>query len=73
MFFNLKIPPNLLRGSDILLKSLVDKLLSPIRFIGFEVLIKNPSINLPSVPEFSALSVRSVSYTHLTLPTIMPV
>ena len=68
MFFNLKIPPNLLRGSDILLKSLVDKLLSPIRFIGFVVLIKNPSINLPKVPEFSALRVRFFLYLFRKLP-----
>jgi len=36
----------------------VDKLLSPISFIGFVVLIKNPRISLPNVPEFSALRVK---------------
>ena len=31
---NLKVTPNLLRGSETLLKSLLDKLLSPINLIG---------------------------------------
>ena len=50
--------PNLLSGSVILLKSLFDKLLSPINFIGYGVFIKIPSISLPSVPEFCASIVR---------------
>ena len=48
----LKEAPNLLRGFATLLKSLLDKLLSPIIFIGNGVSIKSPEINLPRVPEF---------------------
>ena len=33
LFFSLKFAPNLLNGSEILLKSLLDKLLSPINLI----------------------------------------
>ena len=39
----------------ILLKSLLDKLLSPINLIGKGELINNPRISLPNVPEFFAL------------------
>ena len=54
LFFNSYFPPNSLKGSVILLKSLLDKLLSPINFIGQLASINMPSINLPKVPEFSA-------------------
>ena len=38
LFFKLNEAPNLLNGSATLLKSLLDKLLSPVNFIGkFEV------------------------------------
>src|SRR6056300_1117183 len=57
-FFRLKFAPNLLNGSVILLKSLLDKLLSPINFIGYFVSIRNPNISLPKVPEFSAFRVK---------------
>ena len=53
----LSLTPNLLKGSDILLKSLFDRLLSPISLIGSGVLISNPKISLPSVPEFCAFKV----------------
>ena len=46
-----------LSGFAILLKSLFDKLLSPIILIGKGVSIKIPEINLPSVPEFPAFIV----------------
>ena len=66
LFFNLKIAPNLLKGSETLLKSLLDKLLSPINFMGLVVLIKSPRISRPNVPEFSALIVRFFYiYNHL--------
>ena len=48
----LKEAPNLLKGSAILLKSLLDKLLSPTILIGKGLSIKIPEINRPSVPEF---------------------
>ena len=56
--FNLNLAPNLLNGVEILLKSLLDRLLSPTSFISFGVLINKPNINLPSVPEFFAFIVR---------------
>ena len=40
------------KGSAILLKSLFDKLLSPINLIGKELFIRKPRISRPSVPEF---------------------
>ena len=54
---DLKVAPNLVNGSTILLKSLFDKLLSPINLIGLVLLTNRPKINLPSVPEFFALIV----------------
>ena len=51
-FVRLNLTPNLLIGSEILLKSRFDKLLSPIIFILFFVFAKRPIINLPNVPEF---------------------
>ena len=67
-FLNLNFAPNLDRGSEILKKSLFDKLLSPINFIGYGVFIKKPRINLPNVPEFSAFSIRFFyTYIHLNL------
>ena len=48
--FNLKIAPNLLSGEDTLLKSLLERLLSPINFIGYLVLINKPSIVLLDEP-----------------------
>ena len=63
-FLNLNFAPNLDRGSEILKKSLFDKLSSPINFIGYGVFIKKPRINLPNVPEFSAFSIRFF-YTYI--------
>ena len=54
LLFNLNWAPNLLSGWVTLLKSLFDKLLSPIIFIGYLVLISRPRISLPKVPEFLA-------------------
>ena len=54
----LNFAPNLLKGSEILLKSLLDKLLSPIILILYGVFIKSPANNLPKVPEFCAFIVR---------------
>ena len=51
-FLNLNMAPNLLKGSDTLLKSLFDKLLSPIKFIGSGEFTNSPRISLPRVPEF---------------------
>ena len=51
-FLNLNLAPNLLRGSDTLLKSLLDKLLSPTKCIGFGEFTNRPRISLPRVPEF---------------------
>ena len=48
------IAPNFLSGFIILEKSLFDKLLSPTNLNFFLEFINNPSINLPSVPEFPA-------------------
>ena len=66
-FFNLNFAPNLLNGSDTLLKSLFDKLLSPISLIGCLQLINSPKINLPSVPEFSAFIMSFYNYNHQIL------
>ena len=55
LFFSLNATPNLLSGCAILLKSLLDKLLSPINLIVLFDLTKSPRISLPSVPEFLAL------------------
>ena len=63
LLFNLNFAPNLLNGSEILLKSLFDKLLSPINLIGFVEFINNPSISLPKVPELFALIVRLLLYS----------
>ena len=52
LFFNLNLAPNLLKGSDTLLKSLFDKLLSPTNFIGSGEFTNSPRISLPRVPEF---------------------
>ena len=62
LLFNLKFAPNLLRGSEILLKARLDKLLSPINLIDFGVFIKKPRISLPRVPEFLALITRFFLY-----------
>ena len=51
---SLNFAPNLLNGSAILLKSLFERLLSPISLIDSGELIKSPKINLPRVPEFLA-------------------
>ena len=59
---NLNFIPNLVNGSVTLLKSLFDKLLSPIIFIGCEVLVTRPRIILPKVPEFSALIIKFFLY-----------
>ena len=53
-FFKVNSAPNLLKGFEILVKSLFERLVSPINLIGFGVLIKKPKINLPKVPEFFA-------------------
>ena len=68
LFFKLNFAPNFVKGSAILLKSLFDKLLSPINFIGFEEFINKPSISLPRVPEFSAFSVRFFLYLYPLIP-----
>ena len=57
VFFKENEAPNFFKGSATLLKSLLDKLLSPIILIGKGVSIKIPEINLPSVPEFPAFIV----------------
>ena len=66
LLLSLNEAPNLLSGSAILLKSLFDKLLSPIIFIGKGVSIKIPVINLPSVPEFFAFITRFFLYKKKT-------
>ena len=68
LFFNSYFPPNLFKGSVILLKSLLDRLLSPINFYLWFELINRPRINLPSVPEFSALIVRFFLYLYPSIP-----
>ena len=52
LFVSLNFAPNLLRGSETLLKSLLDRLLSPTRLIGFGEFTNKPRISLPRVPEF---------------------
>ena len=65
-FLNSNLAPNLLSGSDTLLKSLLDRLLSPIKLIGSGEFIKSPRISRPSVPEFCAFIVRFFYiYIHL--------
>ena len=54
--------PNFDNGSVTLLKSLMDKLLSPTNLIGLGEFIISPSNNLPSVPEFLASKVRLFLY-----------
>ena len=68
MFFNLNFAPNLLNGSEILAKSLFDKLLSPINFIVENEFTRRPRINLPNVPEFSALIIRFFLYLYPLKP-----
>ncbi len=54
LFLDLNDAPNFLKGMITLEKSLLDKLLSPIKVILFSKLINKPKINLPKVPEFPA-------------------
>ena len=53
-FFNLNFAPNLDKGEATLLKSLLDKLLSPTNLIVLVELIIKPRTNLPRVAEFLA-------------------
>ena len=68
MFFNLNFAPSLDSGSAILLKSLFDKLLSPINFIGNGELTNKPSISLPKVPEFLASIIIFFLYLYPLIP-----
>ena len=52
VLFELILTPNNFKGSIILLKSLLDKLLSPFILIQFFEFTNKPRISLASVPEF---------------------
>jgi len=57
LFLSLNEAPNFSNGFVTLLKSLLERLLSPIILILFSVLINKPRIRRPKVPEFLALIV----------------
>ena len=55
LLLSLNSAQNLLKGSATLLKSLFDKLLSPIKFIGSGEFTNKPSISLPKYQNFEHL------------------
>ena len=55
-FIKKKVTPNLFKGSITLLKSLLERLLSPINLILYGDLINKPAIKLAKVPELPAFS-----------------
>jgi hypothetical protein len=59
-----KSAPNLFKGSAILLKSLLDKLSSPIILILWVELINKPGRSLARVPEFFALIIIFFLYLY---------
>ena len=65
---SLNFAPNFDNGSVTLLKSLFDKLLSPMSLIGKGVLTSKPRISLLSVPEFSAFIFRFFLYLKPLIP-----
>ena len=64
----LSLTPNLLKGSDILLKSLFERLLSPTNLIVYGEFINKPKINLPNVPEFFASKTKFFLYLKPLIP-----